>query len=152
MITMLLGGLWHGAAWGFVLWGGIHGTALVIEHQFRGREVGLPGWLKWFITFHVVVLAWIVFRAPELSVAGELFSQLTDWGEATAITWTTAALVAATIGLQLLPGARDRRAAAARRAAPPRRDGRRARRRRDVRGGDGADAGRATLHLLRLLT
>ena len=43
MITMLLGGLWHGAAWGFVLWGGIHGTALVIEHQFRGREVGLPG-------------------------------------------------------------------------------------------------------------
>ena len=37
MITMLLGGLWHGAAWGFILWGGIHGTALVIEHQFRGR-------------------------------------------------------------------------------------------------------------------
>jgi alginate O-acetyltransferase complex protein AlgI len=103
MITMLLGGLWHGAAWGFVLWGGIHGTALVVEHQLRGRRDVLPGWLKWFITFHIVVLGWIVFRAPELSVAGELFSQLTDWGAASQITLTTALVVAATIGVQLLP-------------------------------------------------
>jgi alginate O-acetyltransferase complex protein AlgI len=103
MITMLLGGLWHGAAWGFVLWGGIHGTALVVEHQFRGRETPFPEWLKWFITFHIVVLAWIVFRAPDLAIAGDLFSQLTAWGEATVITWTTALLVLGTIGLQLLP-------------------------------------------------
>jgi D-alanyl-lipoteichoic acid acyltransferase DltB (MBOAT superfamily) len=103
MLTMLLGGLWHGAAWGFVLWGGIHGTALVVEHQFRGRELGLPGWLKWFVTFHIVVLAWIVFRAPDLDVAGELLSQLGEWDSATVVTWTTALVVAATIGLQLLP-------------------------------------------------
>jgi D-alanyl-lipoteichoic acid acyltransferase DltB (MBOAT superfamily) len=103
MLTMLLGGLWHGAAWGFVLWGGIHGTALVINHQFRGRDAWMPEWLKWLITFHVVVLAWIVFRAPDLGVAGELFSQLTDWGTASVITWTTALVVAGTIGLQLLP-------------------------------------------------
>jgi alginate O-acetyltransferase complex protein AlgI len=103
MITMLLGGLWHGAAWGFVLWGGIHGTALVVEHQFRGRETPIPEWLKWFITFHIVVLAWIVFRAPDLNIAGELFSQLTEWGDATTITWTTGLLVLGTIGLQLLP-------------------------------------------------
>ena len=88
MITMLLGGLWHGAAWGFVLWGGIHGTALVVEHPCARRD-RVPGWLKWFITFHIVVLAWIVFRAPDLCVAGELFAQLGDWGEATVITWTT---------------------------------------------------------------
>ena len=49
------------------------------------------------------MLAWIVFRAADLSVAGELFSQLTDWGAATLITWTTAAVVVATIGFQLLP-------------------------------------------------
>ena len=61
-------------------------------------------WLKWFITFHIVVLAWIVFRAPDLSVAGELFSQLTDWGDATRDhlddrrRWSLG-----TIGLQLLP-------------------------------------------------
>lgn len=103
MLTMLLGGLWHGAAWGFVLWGGIHGTALVVEHQLRGRDLRVPEWLKWLITFHIVVLAWIVFRAPDLSVAGELFSQLASWGDATLITWTTLAVVVATIGLQLLP-------------------------------------------------
>ena len=103
MITMLLGGLWHGAAWGFVLWGGIHGTALVVEHQLRGRKDVLPAWLKWFITFHIVVLAWIVFRSPDLTVARELFSQLTDWGAASQITWTTALVVIATIGFQLLP-------------------------------------------------
>jgi hypothetical protein len=49
------------------------------------------------------VLAWIVFRAPDLSAAGELFSQLTDWTAGTVMTWTTAAVVLATIGLQLLP-------------------------------------------------
>ena len=103
MITMLLGGLWHGAAWGFVLWGGIHGTALVVEHQLRGRRDVLPGWLKWFITFNIVVLGWIVFRAAELSLAGDLFSQLTEWGSATQITWTTGLVVLATIGFQLLP-------------------------------------------------
>ena len=42
MITMLLGGLWHGAAWGFVLWGGLHGAALVFEHAVRGRGPRLP--------------------------------------------------------------------------------------------------------------
>jgi D-alanyl-lipoteichoic acid acyltransferase DltB (MBOAT superfamily) len=103
LITMLLGGLWHGAAWGFVLWGGIHGTVLAIEHALRGRPDWRPAWLRWFITFHIVVLAWIVFRAPDLSVAGELVSQLTDWSEASIITWTTLAVVAATIGVQLLP-------------------------------------------------
>jgi alginate O-acetyltransferase complex protein AlgI len=103
MLTMLLGGLWHGAAWGFVLWGGIHGTALVAEHQLRGRETRLPDWLKWLVTFHVVVLAWIVFRAPDLTIARELFSQLSDWRSTSVITWTTLAVVAATIGFQLLP-------------------------------------------------
>ena len=102
-LTMLLGGLWHGAAWGFVVWGAIHGTVLVIEHQLRGRPDVLPGWVKWFITFHVVVLAWIVFRAPELDVAGQLFSQLGDWSSAELMTWTTLGVVLATIGFQLLP-------------------------------------------------
>ena len=69
MVTMLLGGLWHGAAWGFVLWGAIHGIALVVEHQFRGK-VHLPRWLAWLLVFHIVALAWIPFRAPDLSLAG----------------------------------------------------------------------------------
>ena len=47
MATMLLGGLWHGAAWTFVIWGGIHGAAQAVEHVFRGK-VHIPRWLGWF--------------------------------------------------------------------------------------------------------
>jgi D-alanyl-lipoteichoic acid acyltransferase DltB (MBOAT superfamily) len=102
MITMLLGGLWHGAAWGFVLWGAIHGTALVVEHQFRGK-VRLPRWLGWFVVFHIVVLAWIPFRAPDLALAGDYISRLGDWGPATL--WTPAVVIVTflVIALQLAP-------------------------------------------------
>ena len=104
MITMVLGGLWHGAAWGFVLWGFIHGSALVIENVFRERmRFSLPGWLKWAITFHIVVLAWIPFRAPDLSLAAAFVSQLADWGPATLWSWPVVFVVVLVIGLQLLP-------------------------------------------------
>jgi D-alanyl-lipoteichoic acid acyltransferase DltB (MBOAT superfamily) len=102
MITMVLGGLWHGAAWGFILWGAIHGTALVVEHQFRGR-VKLPRWLAWFIVFHLVVLAWIPFRAPDLHLAGDYAARLTDWGPATLWTAPVVIVTFLVIGLQLLP-------------------------------------------------
>src|SRR4029078_8173151 len=60
MITMLLGGLWHGAAWTFVLWGGIHGTALSVERFTRERFPGfrLPTWAAWLVTLNVVCVAW----------------------------------------------------------------------------------------------
>ena len=65
MITMVLVGLWHGAAWTFVLWGGYHGVGLVAEHALGGR-LRLPTWLRWLVTFHLVVLGWILFRATSL--------------------------------------------------------------------------------------
>jgi D-alanyl-lipoteichoic acid acyltransferase DltB (MBOAT superfamily) len=102
MITMVLGGLWHGAAWGFILWGAIHGVALVIEHQFRGK-VKLPRWLAWFIVFHLVVLAWIPFRAPDLNLAGDYVARLADWGPATLWTAPVVIVTFLVIGLQLLP-------------------------------------------------
>jgi len=102
MITMLLGGLWHGAAWGFILWGAIHGIALVVEHQFRGK-IRLPKWLAWFLVFHIVVLAWIPFRAPDLDLAGAFVSRLLDWGPATLWTAPIVILTFLVIGLQLLP-------------------------------------------------
>lgn len=102
MITMLLGGLWHGAAWGFVLWGAIHGGALVIERALRGR-VRMPAWLAWLITFHVVVLAWIPFRAPDLALAGTVMQRLFTPGPATLWTPGVVLAVVAVIGLQLLP-------------------------------------------------
>jgi signal transduction histidine kinase len=102
MITMVLGGLWHGAAWGFVLWGAIHGTALVVEHQFRGR-VKLPRWLAWLLVFHIVVLAWIPFRAPDLGLAGAFLARLAEPGPATLWTVPVVLVTVLVIGLQLLP-------------------------------------------------
>jgi alginate O-acetyltransferase complex protein AlgI len=102
MTTMVLGGLWHGAAWGFVLWGFIHGAALVIENLFRGR-ISPPAWLKWTLTFHLVVLAWIPFRAPDLHLAGDVVSRLTHWGPATLWSAPVVFVIVFVIGSQLLP-------------------------------------------------
>jgi len=102
MITMVLGGLWHGAAWGFVLWGFIHGAALVIENLLRGR-LAPPAWLKWLLTFHLVVLAWIPFRAPDLRLAGDVMSRLAHWGPATLWSAPAVFVVLVVIGLQLAP-------------------------------------------------
>ena len=70
MVTMLLGGLWHGANWTFVLWGLLHGSYLVINHGWDAlrAHVALPklpgsSALAWAITFLAVVIAWVVFRA-----------------------------------------------------------------------------------------
>lgn len=103
MVTMVLGGLWHGAAWGFVLWGTIHGVALVVEQVLRERvRFTMPAWLRWVIVFHVVVLAWIPFRAPDLGLAGTFVSRLADWGPATLWTAPVVGVVVLVIGLQLV--------------------------------------------------
>jgi len=83
-ITMLLGGLWHGAAWTFVLWGGYHGVLLATERLlFRGRAAGLPGRVplvvKRLLTFHLVCLGWVIFRAPSLPVAGAVLGAIASW-------------------------------------------------------------------------
>ena len=101
-ITMTLGGLWHGAAWGFVLWGALHGVALVVERELRGR-FETPGWLRWFLTFHFIVFSLVIFRSETLDIAGEFYSTLVEPGPATL--WTPLALLAivAVVGFQLLP-------------------------------------------------
>ncbi|MCA8942613.1 MAG: MBOAT family protein, partial [Planctomycetes bacterium] len=69
MLTMLLGGLWHGAGWNFVIWGGIHGAALVLHREWvrltRGRRL-VPAFVAWASTLSVVLLAWVFFRARSL--------------------------------------------------------------------------------------
>jgi len=72
MITMVLGGLWHGAGWGFILWGGLHGLYLVIERVFRerGYTSGIrQGQLPAILVFLVVTLTWIPFRSPTFANA-----------------------------------------------------------------------------------
>jgi alginate O-acetyltransferase complex protein AlgI len=82
LLTMLLGGLWHGASWNFVIWGGLHGAYLAVERVIKKRW---PGWnrdsrsmrlLRVFITFHLVCFAWIFFRAHDLSGVERILSGL----------------------------------------------------------------------------
>lgn len=77
MIVMLLGGLWHGAAWTFVIWGALHGMYLAVNHLWRrvGPAMGnsLPAKsLAWLLTFLAVIVAWVFFRAPDVAVAGRI--------------------------------------------------------------------------------
>ena len=71
MLTMLLGGLWHGASWQFVVWGFLHGIALVVHREWRRvfGGVHLPTPLCIGLTFYWVCLAWIFFRATSVSIA-----------------------------------------------------------------------------------
>jgi len=82
MVTMLLGGLWHGAGWTFVVWGGLHGVYLAVNHAWRALRERLGHDLKrttrWgraagcVVTFAAVVAGWVVFRADSLDTAGAI--------------------------------------------------------------------------------
>jgi alginate O-acetyltransferase complex protein AlgI len=72
ILTMALGGLWHGASWTFVIWGLLHGIGVAIVHSVHlvaGAARGLPRWLGVLITFHFVTIAWVFFRAPTVENA-----------------------------------------------------------------------------------
>jgi alginate O-acetyltransferase complex protein AlgI len=106
MLTMLLGGLWHGAAWTFVIWGGIHGAALSGERWARRRFTGfrLPPWVAWVITFHIVCLAWVFFRSPDLTTAFDMLGQIFAGGPSPLVTLPMVFLIVATVALQAVPG------------------------------------------------
>jgi D-alanyl-lipoteichoic acid acyltransferase DltB (MBOAT superfamily) len=105
MLTMLLGGLWHGAAWTFVIWGGIHGTALSVERWGRENLKGfrMPALLAWFITFQVVCLAWVFFRSPNLDIAFQMLGQVGASGPSPLVTLPMVFLTVAAIAVQALP-------------------------------------------------
>jgi len=93
MITMLLGGLWHGANWTFVIWGAIHGGWLAIErmfHRFMGQTEGnepdtaasllsATAWVQRIFVFHLVCLTWIFFRAQSIGEAFHFLRGVTTW-------------------------------------------------------------------------
>ena len=90
LVTMLLGGLWHGASWTFVLWGGLHGLMLAMNHawHYLRRRVGLPPGSDPAVvriaacafTFIAVTSAWVLFRAPSLASAGTMLSTMYGFG------------------------------------------------------------------------
>ena len=83
-LTMVLGGLWHGAAWTFIVWGALHGGWQMLERALRERRGGSDGpalgalspWVGRLVTFHVVCLGWVFFRADSFGTAGLVLSRL----------------------------------------------------------------------------
>ncbi|HEX4998194.1 MAG TPA: MBOAT family O-acyltransferase [Terriglobia bacterium] len=95
MITMLLGGLWHGAAWTFVIWGGLQGAYLAIHRLWAStksetiqnlRETEGWTWISRILMFHAVCFGWIFFRAPTFEIAFSILRNLSVAGAATLLT------------------------------------------------------------------
>ncbi len=63
--VFLIGGLWHGASWMFVLWGALHGVAMVIHRIWKDMGFKMNSFLAWFITFNFINITWVFFRAKE---------------------------------------------------------------------------------------
>ena len=82
LIVMLLGGLWHGAAWNFVVWGGLHGSLLAFE-RMQGKTAPyqrLPAPLKVASTFGIVLVTWVFFRAVDLPTALDYLASMAGFG------------------------------------------------------------------------
>ncbi len=109
MLTMLLGGLWHGAAWTFVIWGAYYGVLLCVHHYREGRraargteEPARPGhvWVQRFVTFQLVCVGWVFFRSDSLATALQMLGRLL-WGWSTPTELVTP-LILVTIALMLV--------------------------------------------------
>jgi D-alanyl-lipoteichoic acid acyltransferase DltB (MBOAT superfamily) len=72
--TMLLGGLWHGAAWTFVAWGGLHGAALAVNAAWDRAGLRMPRALGWLLTMLFVIVGWVLFRAPGFDAAARMLA------------------------------------------------------------------------------
>ncbi|MDO6384954.1 MULTISPECIES: MBOAT family protein [unclassified Uliginosibacterium] len=111
-VTMLLGGLWHGAAWNFVLWGAWHGLLLAGHRQWedfwgaRAADWRRSGWWKWcarLLCFNAICLGWVLFRAGSLSEAQAVLAQLWQGEWSMNLPLGPLLCAAAGIGLQYLP-------------------------------------------------
>jgi D-alanyl-lipoteichoic acid acyltransferase DltB (MBOAT superfamily) len=111
LLTMLLGGLWHGANWTFLIWGAMHGAALVVDHAWRATanyarfgERPLVKAIYWLATLHFVCLTWIFFRASSLDVATAYLSGLvTDNGAASILPRSALVLIGLGALTQIVP-------------------------------------------------
>ncbi len=114
LVTMILGGLWHGASWTFVFWGAYHGVGQIIGRRRRAVRTarGLPAepvdprqraWAR-FVTFQVVCLGWLFFRADTLGTAFTMLGRLVvGWGPSPLVTPLAVLAIASGIASQYLP-------------------------------------------------
>jgi D-alanyl-lipoteichoic acid acyltransferase DltB (MBOAT superfamily) len=112
-ITMFLGGIWHGAAWTFIIWGSLHGIALIVErfiknssttHYFATYLPTITHGLKVFLIFHFICFAWIFFRASSLETALQFLTTLNHWEiSPTLATPLTISLILFGLGIHFTP-------------------------------------------------
>ena len=100
-LTMLLGGLWHGAAWTFVAWGAFHGAIITLTHylanlkvfsRFNSSNALIVSFVKWAITFYLILIGWVFFRATDITSAITIIGNLHTLGSASELgvnAWST---------------------------------------------------------------
>ncbi|MFT5224144.1 MAG: alginate O-acetyltransferase complex protein AlgI, partial [Glaciecola sp.] len=109
MATMVLGGLWHGAAWTFVAWGALHGVGLAIERATGQGKVDAASmslaerFTRRFVTFHFVCLGWVFFRANSFGNALDVLGSMVSPGSLAAATPTVLALILVGLAIQYVP-------------------------------------------------
>jgi alginate O-acetyltransferase complex protein AlgI len=110
MTTMLLGGLWHGASWTFVVWGGLHGAYLAAERWLTARFGGGPFWSRWaprlflaLLTYFLVNITWVFFRAQDFGTAWRMIdTMLTLNIDGKRVLWTIDVLVVTVVTASML--------------------------------------------------
>ena len=112
LLTMVIGGLWHGAAWTFVLWGALHGGVLAFERWRQERrdaagvvlvDTPLRRNLRRLAIFHIVCLGWVLFRSGSMATTLEVLSRLAEFGPVQMATPAVLLLIAGGLGVQYLP-------------------------------------------------
>lgn len=119
VLTMVAGALWYGAGWPFVVWGALHGAYLVGERMVAARASGEPGSqppegvpatrtgavLRWTLTFHLVVVAWVFYRADSVGSGFEVLGRIVTFapGEVAVVPALAVVLVAAAVAAQFVP-------------------------------------------------
>ncbi len=78
--VFLIGGLWHGASWMFVIWGALHGIAIVLHRIWKDLGLRMWGWMGWLITFNFVNVAWVFFRAKDFASAEKVLGGMVGFG------------------------------------------------------------------------
>lgn len=79
LITMLIGGLWHGASWMFILWGGIHGLALCVNKIWQKTKINIANWINITLTFVFINFTWVIFRADSFAQVKKILYSLFDF-------------------------------------------------------------------------
>ncbi|WPO38830.1 MBOAT family O-acyltransferase (plasmid) [Flammeovirgaceae bacterium SG7u.111] len=87
-LTFVIGGIWHGAGWNFMVWGALHGLALVVHRLYSGWNLKLPKVISVVITFLFVNMAWVFFRATSWGDALDILSKMGGYGETSATSFS----------------------------------------------------------------